>query len=447
MFRLNIKMVMSIRWKNIVLLLCCASIFNFSCKKQFSSDAPLPTSYSPSIIISSDNQVVYALNPQTGAKNWQLSLPPLNGLLPTDFAPSPMMYNGVLYLTSINSDTIYKVNANTGTVIKRMTVSGTNSAAYFTVIATPVASGGLIFLATTNDTLYAIDTTGVTHWKFGADGPLESSPVVYNGYVYIASTTGHVFCISTSGPGTSSSGSVGTNPNSPVWEYPSSDIIPNILNGYTSNVSFVSSPTICPPYLYIGSTADSNMYCIYLTPPAPTTASTGLGVTVGVARWVFKTSGGIYSSPDALDGRVIFGSNDFQVYCLDSTPQYISGQPHVIWHDSTHDEVYSSPFVSNQMVYVASRDYRLYALNIINGQSKWSFKSNGLIKSSPLVYGGMVYIGSYDKNIYALDSATGTLKWQFNTNGNIECSPVVNDLTGNNYNASQISGFMRQPND
>jgi outer membrane protein assembly factor BamB len=428
---------MSNRWKNILLTICSASLLFAACKKQFSSDTPLPTSYSPSIIIGSDNQVFYALNPATGAKNWQYALPPLGILLPKDFSPSPLLYNGMVYFTAINSDTIYKVNGSTGALVKKMTVPGTSLSNYFTVIATPVADKNIIFLATTNDTLYAIDTgTAAIQWKFGTEGSLESSPVVYNGYVYIGTIGGHVAAINeTTGPATG---------NIPTWEYPDLDV--------ATTAQFVSSPAICPPYLYIGSVSDSDMYCIYLNPlfpPATALATSSSGVPIGAARWIYKTGGAIHSSPNAFDGLVAFGSDDHYVHCVDTAPYPITGAIREVWKVQTGDVVYSSPCFSqaglNQNVYIGSFDYNLYAINLINGGLSWKFPTRGLVKSSPLVYNGMVYIGSYDDNLYAVDSATGTLKWQFNVNGNIECSPVVNDLTGNNYNASQISGFMRQP--
>jgi outer membrane protein assembly factor BamB len=185
------------------------------------------------------------------------------------------------------------------------------------------------------------------------------------------------------------------------------------------------------------------MYCFFVDYTYET--SPGSNYYNGINYWKYKTKGAIYSSPIATAGRVIFGSNDFHLYCLDTTIDVLAGRatPQAIWIDSTFNEIVSSPCVSNQVVYVGSKDYYLYAFNMRDGHLKWQFKTNGLVKSSPLAYNGMVYIASYDKYLYAIDSATGTQKWSQNVNGSIECSPAIDDLTGRNQINSTISGFSR----
>lgn len=396
---------MSHRWRNILLSLSAASLLFASCKKNQSTDTPFPVSYSPSIIVTNDNQMVYAINPSTGAKNWEFQLPYFPTIPASEFSPSPLLYNGMLYLASSYTDTIYKLNAKTGKLVKKLVVFPHGP---FTMQATPIADGKLLYLATSNDSLYAVDTgSGAATWVFGTTAPLVSSPTIFSGCVFIANTDGHLYRIDKT---------TGVQ----VWSY------------WASGAKFVSSPSICSPNLYVGSISDSSMYCLH--------------TLYGYPTWIYKTQGAIYSSPDVSTGKCIFGSTDFHVYCLDTSiapnnpiPKYI---PSPIWIDSTHSQIYSSPLVSNNkdVVYVGGFDYRLYALNIINGKQKWVYPSVGIIKSSPLSYNGTVYFGSYDKYLYAIDSATGTLKWKYNTNGQIRSSPVVNDFSGKQYN-SQISGY------
>jgi len=82
----------------------------------------------------------------------------------TYFTSSPLIYNNMVYMGSINSDTIYKINGYTGALVKKMLI---DPHGYFTMQSTPLADGNLMYLATTNDTLYAVDTgTGVVKWKF-----------------------------------------------------------------------------------------------------------------------------------------------------------------------------------------------------------------------------------------------------------------------------------------
>ncbi len=409
-------------WKNILLSLTGASLFFTACKQESSDDKPLPISYSPTVIINSDNNIIYALNPITGLKAWEQSLPNISPVLGAMYAPSPLVYHNRLYIVRANSDTIYKLNPSNGAILKKFTLPATGGFAYQ---ATPIADGNLIYLAHMNGTLYAIDTgTFDIKWKYSSasPAPLSSSPTINGNYIYQATMGGHVYCIHKT---------IGPDPTTGEieWDYPGA--------GVPSTASFTSSPAVGAPYLFVGSSTDSSMYCIYLMPPVVSPPT-----HIGILRWTYKTSGNIYSSPAAVAGRCIFGSTDHYIYCLDTfINPTISLSPNYIWRTRTNSQVYSSPVVSNQTVYIGSNDYNLYALTMITGGIQWKFTSGGLIKSSPLVYDGVIYIGSYDKYLYAVDATLGTMKWSQNINGNIQCSPVIDDLSGTNQHNSQISGF------
>ena len=443
------------RWRSIALSLLSASLFFAACKKQSSSDTPLPTNYYPSVIVNSDNQVVYAFDPTNGNKNWEYGMYNPAGYLlltppvPIMFTPSPVLYNGMVYVAYIQrngslTDTIFKLNSKTGALVKKIIP---NSGEHFNIQATPVADGGLLYVAGDNGKVYAIDTgTGNTQWEYSTSpaSPIIASPTIYNGNLYFATIGGTVYCIDKNlGPSGTANWSYQPERQGDTAFYKNnydptrdSTLLPTIRGNTNGCASFYSSPSIAAPYLYIGSVGDSNMYCILLTPPGSPTPSTG------VERWRYKTMGGVFSSPAAYAGTCIFGGSDFRIYCLDTTidPPMKIIVPVRRWIDSVHSSVYSSPYVSNQMVYVGSNDYNVYALNIINGGIKWQCATKGIVKSSPISYHGLLYVGSCDKYLYAIDTATGTIKWSKNTNGEIEGSPVIDDLTGNSFN-SGISGY------
>jgi eukaryotic-like serine/threonine-protein kinase len=413
------QLAMSKRWRNLLLTLSAGSVIFAGCKPgSMSHDNPIPESYHPSVVLSSDNQVVYAIDPATGKKNWEYSLPQITTSPAVEFAPSPLIYHDMVYMASVNSDTIYKLNAKTGILIAKLV---TNPYYNFTMQSTPIADGALLYLATTNGTVYAIDTgTGLVKWQFSCPTdltPYIASPVIYKNNIFVASTGGHVYCIDkVNGPDATT--------GYPIWDYPGWGLIDTAI--------FVSSPTISYPYLYVGSTLDSNMYCMYVDPwPDPVTPVTP---TSGIQHWRFKTLGSIKSSPTSYAGMCIFGCNDFYVYAVDSQTGLMD------WKFRTSSQVNSSPIIDNQVVYIGSYDYNLYALNIINGGMKWKFATKGLIKSSPLPYKGNIYVGSYDGYIYEVDSATGVQKWNFKINGNIQCSPAIDDYSGTQIN-SGISGY------
>lgn len=419
---------MTKKWSSILLSLSAASILFGACtKNKFSNDDPLPASYSPSVIINSDNQVMYAYNPTDGKKHWEQSFAYLPHVPNTRYTPSPLCYNGKIYLVAVNSDTLYKLDSRTGAIVQRIQ----EDYEPYKSIATPTAEGSMIYIAGLNGTIYAVDTNGELKWKYATGFSFESSPVIYKENIYVANTNGHVFAIDkVNGPDPAT--------NNIVWDFPGA--------GVTSTAKFVSSITVGDPYLYVGSISDSNMYCIYITPPVFEPPIPPVPPYYGFLRWTYKTNGAILSSPAAYGGYCFFGSNDNNVYCLDTSIQPFDPiaptyTPRAVWKFRTSSQVTSSPLASGQVVYIGSNDQNLYAINIINGSQKWKCATNGLIKSSPALYGKNVFIGSYDKNLYAVDTATGTVRWYTNVNGSVGCSPAVDNLSAMFGFNSQISGL------
>ncbi|MBX2907323.1 MAG: PQQ-binding-like beta-propeller repeat protein [Taibaiella sp.] len=396
------------RWSKMFLSLAAVSVALGSCKpKPNTDDQPLPEVYNQSIIIGSDNQVLYAINPANGDKNWELGLS-------SKIIASPIIYNGYVYVAASVGDTLFKIDSRTGKISKKITFSNGGAG----VTATPIADDGKIYVGGVSGAFCAIDTgTGKTKWSFSAAGPIEASPTMFGNSVYVATTTGYVYRY---GKQYGNPTGIETDGVSATWSY------------YNSKAKFVSSPAIGDPYLFVGSVNDSNMYCLYLEQPP------GGG---SLLRWTFKTEGGIRSSPTAYKGTCIFGCDDFNVYCIDTGLTDFTATPDLRWKKKTSSEVTSSPFAYGQTVFVGCKDYNLYALKIQDGTSKWQYKTAGIITSSPLCYGGVVYIGSYDKYLYALDTMRGTVKWKHNINGQPQCSPVLDDLTKLTGHNTQISGY------
>jgi outer membrane protein assembly factor BamB len=183
-----------------------------------------------------------------------------------------------------------------------------------------------------------------------------------------------------------------------------------------------SSPAICNGVAYVGS-EDHSLYAV--------------DVQTGKPLWEFITGGAINSSPAVYKNIVYFGSFDGFYYALNaSTGKLVwkfktAGErklgakglwamtPKDQYMEDQFDFFLSSPVLDLNdkalTVYFGSSDGNLYALNADNGEQKWAFKTNGIIRTSPALYKGKIYIGSWDSFLYALDAATGKLQWKFET--------------------------------
>ncbi len=368
------------RWMKTLLAMASAAVLFTSCKGTFSPDEPLPEEFTPSLFITSQNEFLYALDPNTGEKKWEY-------YVGTNVQATPVILGEFLFLPT--TDSLIKMDAKRGTVIKKYHFPDASLRSF---VSSPTGQGVMLYIASTNDTVYALDANeDKIKWKFNASDPIVSSPILHNGQLIFANITGKVFALDI------------TN-GSQNW-------------AFTAGGSITSSPAVAEPYAFIGA-EDGKMYCLRLTD--------------GTVRWSYQTAGMILSSPIAYGGNVMFGSNDRFVYCIDT----VAGVER--WKYETADRIVSSPVAARQTVYIAGLDYNMYAINIIDGTEKWRFKTNALIRSTPLLHEKTLYFGSFDKNIYAVDT-NGYLRWSKNIDGLVESSPVLWDLNRAYYPA--ISGL------
>lgn len=377
---------MSYFWKK-ALLACglAASIVLPSCKKESSGDDPLPITFNPSVIIGSENMFVYAYDPKSGEKHWEL-------FLNTAIKASPVLLDTCVYVAGYDGN-LYKIDAKRGTLIK--TLKDFPNA---TFEATPLVHEKRIYLPSSNtDTLYCLENDAII-WKFRTETPMVTSPVISSdNKVVFATLGGKVFTADQGG--------------FPGWTFEPSP-----------TTSFRSSPVSSGKFIFLGG-MDNKMYCIRNVD--------------GTQKWAFPTGFPIESSPLIYSQYCIFGSNDFKVYCVDTASgTHVWGTGPV----QTGDQVKSSAFAKDNVVYIGSNDQHMYAINILDGSVKWKYKTFGLIRSSPVLYDGMLYFGSDDKFFFALDPVLGKPRWVQNLGGLIHCSPMVDDLTGKSYNSS-ITGM------
>ena len=157
-----------------------------------------------------------------------------------------------------------------------------------------------------------------------------------------------------------------------------------------------SSPAVVNDVVYIGSD-DDNVYA--------------LDSGTGTLLWSYPTGGPVASSPAVVGGVVYVGSYDGNVYALNAT----SGV--ALWSypagGGYPDYPESSPAIADGVVYIGSTDNNVYALNASTGAKLWSYTTGGIVDSSPAVANGVVYVGSWDRNVYALNASTGALLWSY----------------------------------
>ncbi|MES2772976.1 MAG: PQQ-binding-like beta-propeller repeat protein [Bacteroidota bacterium] len=147
----------------------------------------------------------------------------------------------------------------------------------------------------------------------------------------------------------------------------------------------------------------------------------------GKATWNYQTGGAIYSSAAVKDEKVVIGSGDGNIYCLNKTGK-------LLWKVKAGAAVLGSPLIDDSTVYIGSSDHQFRAIDLKSGKEKWSFNElKGPVVSTPLLYLDKVIFGAWDRNLYALDKTTGGLAWKWNNGSTVlnfspaACTPVAFD--------------------
>lgn len=272
------------------------------------------------------------------------------------------------------------------------------------VIGSPTVTRGVVYVASNDGNLYAIDaSSGAQKWKFAVKSRVPSTPAVFAGTVYFTAYDGNLYALD------SSSGQL-------KWKFqtggerrfsarhlhgvqPVNETMPDPFD------CFLSSPVVWNGAVYFGS-GDGNIYSI--------------NTTTGNLNWKFKTGDVVHASPAIADGTLYVGSWDSYFYALDAATgkerwRFKTGEDAEI-----HNQVgiQSSAAVADGMVFFGCRDSHLYALDAHTGEKRWAYSGNGSwVISSPAVKDGKVYFDTSDTSlVIEADAKSGTVLHSFNLN-------------------------------
>jgi eukaryotic-like serine/threonine-protein kinase len=296
-------------------------------------------------------------------------------------------------------------------------------------IGSPAVAGGLLFIGSTNGSLYAVHVAdGRQAWKVATGGRICATPAVAGGLVYVTSYDGNVYAFDAAN-------------GKQRWRFatrgerrfavahlnglePANDVMPDPFDFYQS------SPTVALGTVFVGS-GDGNVYA--------------LDARSGALRWRYRTGNVVHTSPAVAGGLVYAGSFDTYLYALDAT------RGTLVWRFKTGDDpvrhnqtgITSSPAVVDGVVYFGSRDHHVYALDARTGRRRWSAPTGGTAwaSGSPAVAGGTVFVAEGSSRVLrALDARTGATKFVADAKSAFFASPAV---SGDLVYAGDFNGKVR----
>ena len=352
-----------------------------------------------------------------------------------------MLFSGAYYEDRFirggtHDNRVYCFNASTGDIL--WTFDANTEGGYFCV--GPAVAYERVYMLNKDGNLYSLDiNTGDAIWNYTGPGFLmfPGSPTVADGKVY--ATTGQSASYTVE-MGESEFACLDAYTGQLMWKLPIESFAPreSVAIAYGTIYMIPGNVTTAVDSISGDEYATLDEVWALRSEPWPMwrhdpehTAAGQTGPADLNLRWKFTTGGGVVSSPTVAYGRVYFGSQDKNVYCVDArdSRQY--------WTFETGARIKSSPAVANGKVFVGPDDGNVYCLDAYNGSLIWKRDADGyveahfsaavLLRSSPMVVDGRVYVGSLDTNVYCLDVDSGNVTWQFKTEGYITSSPAVAD--------------------
>ncbi|MEM0493332.1 MAG: PQQ-binding-like beta-propeller repeat protein, partial [Candidatus Thermoplasmatota archaeon] len=343
---------------------------------------------------------------------------------------NPVIKKDRLYISSSDGKRVYIFN----TTVPPGKIGDANSPIATIVIPehiitnTPAVTDDLIIVATGNTSkdgvenkIYVYDHSYNLSWSYQYPGKIcySASPVISDQTIYITSWSGDKSLLNFD-KGNNKILAISINTKTLKWSK-------NLPAG-----SF-STPSVSHGRVIVGCDTEKN-YSLY-----------AYDSTNGELLWQSKVGSVRYASPVIYKDRVYVITRETVIPFISARTKLVAvdiDDGRILYNVTLGgtlpynlDHAVSNPCVYDNVLYAASPDGSLYAINIGNGEIKWSKKvytkdvlSTHVLTSSPCYADSLIYIGTPDGSLLALHSKNGSYAWNFSyTEGRspVHSSPVV----------------------
>lgn len=222
--------------------------------------------------------------------------------------------------------------------------------------STPAVSDGTVYIGSFDKNVYAVDAaSGAKKWSYATQGVVVATPVVSGGVVYVASLDRHVYALD------AASGNL-------LWQFPAAD-------DSVSRNWFWATPVLVGGKLYAPNT-NGVIYVI--------NASDGSLVAD------LDTHGSIKSSPVIVGSKVVVVTEEGEIYTIDTVTLQFEGQPCRLRDvpasgtSNSKVKVRASLSVFNGLVYIQTTDPdRVFEFNPVTGNAGEIGTKQSVVTSPP----------------------------------------------------------------
>jgi outer membrane protein assembly factor BamB len=340
----------------------------------FNTGAPVyasPVVVGRSVFVGSVNGNMYSLDKYTGALKWTYATQ-------SAIHSTAAVAWGMVYFLAENG-VVYALNADTGALVWSAPI-GNGPWDW----SSPAVSGTYVFVASSAGSLTKLDAaTGAVQWVTLVGGSANSMIAVAGGKVY---TGTHNF-----NAASATLVAVDEVTGAIVWQYDYHLWHAGVFGMLNCNGVAVADGDV--------DTALEVYFGVYnwggIGPQL-----VGLQEGLGTEEWALSIGGNSTSTPAFHNGRLFIGSDDWNLYAVNSTDQTIA------WTFPTGAPIWASPAVSGDgAVCFGSLDHTVYCVDEATGALRWSYYTGASrLHSSPAISDAMLFIGNENGNVYAFSS-------------------------------------------
>ena len=346
-----------------------------------------------------------ASGPSTGDLRW-------TRLLGGAVTPGPIVAADGSILAATNNGVLHALDPATGA--DRWTFDG--GGRYGDDLSTSAAllADGVIVWPGPGNTLFALSTAGLLLWHESFDG-LVLSPAVADGRVYVADRAGHLSAIEVHGsshrrvwtialggatyasPALGADGEIYTSGGADLVRVRDRGESAEVVWRFATGAVIEVSPSVTPGGIVTIGSNDGHQYGVRAD---------------GTRLWSVNVGDFIYSSSvSTANGRTVFGDNNGVLFTVESSTGKLLARVTLDRRNGSPDGIWTAPVVDRVgTAYVGTVSGHIYAI-AADGRQLFSIATGGTVASYPaLTADGVLVVGSADGHLYAIGptrAATG----------------------------------------
>lgn len=249
-----------------------------------------------------------------------------------------------------------------------------NEVASDKIVAPPLQVGGVVYVGTADNFVYALDAeTGAGIWEFGTGHSIWGQPAYANGVLLVASMDHSLYALD------AETGDL-------LWSTQLTGALP-------------SAPVLNDNLVYV-SNFDNQMHA--------------LDISTGEEVWAAGASNWVWGAPTYADGVVYYADVEGNLFAVDAA----TGE--LIWQQETAGAVQTSPVVVGDVIYVASEGASadvpvgaLTAFAVEDGRELWQKVTPAPLFTTPVVVNDQVVVAlqSEEALLIGFNQETGEQLW------------------------------------